>query len=56
MRNVLFAVTHALPQIAEAKRLAREWFAAHPREPEPSSPLNRLNVWLDLADTISGKG
>ena len=41
MRNVLFAVTHALPQIAEAKRLAREWFAAHPREPEPSSPLHR---------------
>ena len=28
-------------QIAEAQRRAREWFAAHPREPEPLSPLNR---------------
>ncbi len=42
-------------QIADAQRLAHEWDDAHLRD-SPSSPLNRLNVWLDLADTISGKG
>ncbi len=29
-------------KLAEALRLAREWDAAHPREPSPPSPLNRL--------------
>ena len=28
-------------QIAEAQRLAREWDAAHPREPSPPFPLDR---------------
>ncbi len=42
-------------QLAEGQKLSREWFATHTCD-LPPSPLNRLNVWLDLADTISGKG
>ena len=42
-------------QRAEGQKLAREWFAAHPRD-EPPSPLNRLDEWLDRAHAMSEKG
>ena len=46
--------TPSREQLAEGQKLSREWFATHTCD-SPPSPLNRLDVWLDLADAIGGR-